>query len=643
MNTIKRRLIDDFRAMARDRRGSALLVSLMVMVGLSLLGLSFVAISETETAIASHERDSSQALDAAESGAKMVVEWFQDPSWAKTNHFLPNNDPALKTARTIAGGIPGNDYYKGLSSADLLFDTPYTVQNGRFYGDEAHADVIINYSNSTGLTFLNSLNALMFTTDANVGSGATAAIEGGGVRITEIRVYAPPVIGGTFDTTTGFWGTIGSRYGLATIKVTASKFGPTEVKKTDLSTATPLATRFVKIIVNQWPFPGPQGPIQSNANIQTGGNFGVHWGRMTAQGDMDIKIPLVGLNWFDAWDHPHFEHGYDSSDPWQPAHAYAVDEVVHPSTGPNGNSYICTAAGTSGAAAAEPAWSTFATGTTISDAGALRWKVRGYPALYPNTVSASSPTQIDQYNWLYELINKTYEDPWFEARARGDITNATSLGNNSIQPYPYQDWTLDETNAPSAGYSNWFQKQTTTIPKSSQMKQVIFPRIDYDFWKDIAVTGAGTQNVFYLQWVSADQFTDGITTKGFAKWVNTVTGATPGYYFFDTQNKQNPQGAGAPGTLTPAFTVNSADDGHILQMAGFIYLNAAEFGTTGIGGPDGYQNYPGEPYRDVGYQLVSKTTGGSPAQTRGRIFIGPGGTVAPYDGANNNTRDWEDL
>ena len=44
----------------RDSRGSALLVSLMVIVGLSLLGLGFVAISETENAIAKNEQSALQ-------------------------------------------------------------------------------------------------------------------------------------------------------------------------------------------------------------------------------------------------------------------------------------------------------------------------------------------------------------------------------------------------------------------------------------------------------------------------------------------------------------------------------------------------------------------------------------------------------
>src|SRR6185369_13086303 len=114
-----------------------------------------------------------------------------------------------------------------------------------------------------------------------------------------------------------------------------------------------------------------------------------------------------------------------------------------------------------------------------------------------------------------------------------------SDGATGDQPYPYDLPTLDPVNQPQSGFSSWFQNQVRTDPKPSRMKQVVFPRIDYNFWKDIALSGAGTQGVYYLQWVSGDLFTNGVTTKKMAKWVNTVTGAPPGFYFFETQNKQN--------------------------------------------------------------------------------------------------------
>src|SRR6266496_3634394 len=87
-----------------DNRGSALLVSLMVIVGLSLLGLGFVAISETESAIAKNQQNALQTQAIAEAGAKVVVEWFQDPLWAETNAAMPVNSAApaaIKTTRIV--------------------------------------------------------------------------------------------------------------------------------------------------------------------------------------------------------------------------------------------------------------------------------------------------------------------------------------------------------------------------------------------------------------------------------------------------------------------------------------------------------------------------------------------------------------
>src|SRR5687767_3945989 len=105
----------------RGDRGSALLVSLMVMVGLSLLGLSFVAISETENAISVNERNKTQTAAVAEAGAKAVVQWFQDPDTMLARGLLPTNDDDFKIERTVAA-------YKGRyksEAGDVLCDTPF--------------------------------------------------------------------------------------------------------------------------------------------------------------------------------------------------------------------------------------------------------------------------------------------------------------------------------------------------------------------------------------------------------------------------------------------------------------------------------------------------------------------------------------
>src|SRR6185295_17684867 len=90
-------------------RGSALLVSLMVIVGLSLLGLGFVAISETETAIAKNQQGALQTQAIAEAGAKLVVEWFQDPIWGEANGAQPTNSVCASYGTTpcSTSGTPG--------------------------------------------------------------------------------------------------------------------------------------------------------------------------------------------------------------------------------------------------------------------------------------------------------------------------------------------------------------------------------------------------------------------------------------------------------------------------------------------------------------------------------------------------------
>ena len=138
----------------RDSRGSALLVSLMVIVGLSLLGLGFVAISETESAIAKNEQNALQTEAIAEAGSRMIVEWFQDPTWGETKAAMPLNSDAAVTSATIptAGAIKTlrstSDGYSGVYkplASQKLCDKPFRPdQQHRFYGDEDHADIIIN-------------------------------------------------------------------------------------------------------------------------------------------------------------------------------------------------------------------------------------------------------------------------------------------------------------------------------------------------------------------------------------------------------------------------------------------------------------------------------------------------------------------
>src|SRR5438270_6009634 len=145
----------------QNSRGSALLVSLMVIVGLSLLGLGFVAISETESAIAKNQQNALQTQAIAEAGAKLVVEWFQDPAWGEA-HGMPTNTGtvvatalptagAIKRQRTLGGSQPYTGFYKPQTSKKLL-DKPYRPgSDDRFYGSENSADIDINRTSAASL------------------------------------------------------------------------------------------------------------------------------------------------------------------------------------------------------------------------------------------------------------------------------------------------------------------------------------------------------------------------------------------------------------------------------------------------------------------------------------------------------------
>ena len=263
----------------RDR-GSALLVSLMVMVGLSLLGLSFVAISETENAISVNERNKTQTTTVAEAGAKAVVQWFQDPNTANARGLLPTNTGLFKTIRVV-------NAYTGVYKPPpaLLFDTPFGPREpDMFYGSEERPDIlIVRGRNPESTTFLNNFNANMFY---NNDHGEVVAI----------RVYAPPIVGGNL--VNGFW-VGGQRYGVATISVTAERRRNREDANTVMSQS------ICRLVVAPFPLPGPSGAIQAIGGIDTNGAYEVHWGAVESEQTATntyIKRESTAFPWFDAYD-----------------------------------------------------------------------------------------------------------------------------------------------------------------------------------------------------------------------------------------------------------------------------------------------------------------------------------------------------
>ena len=570
MAAVKRLALRVMRA--TGEKGSALLVTLMVMVGLSLIGLGYVALSETESAIAVNERNAAQTLHVAEAGGLMVVEWFQNPKWARAENLMPANIDAIKVERRIFVGTT-KEYigrYKSTAST-VLCDKPFKpFSEDRFFGTENNPDVLIN--DRTHPVWLAEFNIALFNKDgAATGTAACGGCdnrEGG--RITEIRIYAPPTDGAVINSQPGWTdpGTSGipavrgfveggTRFGLATIRVTATKFNKPDCGPY-VSGCRTVAQRLVKFVVAEWPFPGPQGPIQSNANIGTTGNYHIHWGKITSTLDTDLKRPYTSIPWIDAFNHTPFERGYEAA----------------------------------------------VTGTNSTK-------------VWPTDVTSTD--NLQNHDWLYELIGRTFEDPWYQARARGRIeqmTAGTDLTTDVAHEFRYDDPTLTpgtpvcdpcgSEKGASPGQSNMFQGQTKA--QSRYWTNALFPRIDYDFWKQVAISADSQDNIYYLRWTSKDNFQDRAgNTRTFRQWVDVFatppagTGpkSKPGFYFFDTQNKQNPQSSRG-GIVTPKIDMSGGN----MQMKGFVYVNTEEMSITGLGGYEHYYNMPGEVFRDIGYRKV---------------------------------------
>lgn len=290
-----------------DSKGSALLIALMVMVVVTLLGITYLFQADTENLIARNERDRAQVLGIAEAGARMVKTWYDRPIFndisSPSRLFLNAHDLRKKKYYDVAqrlinvDGDPGTAalsssdpgwvyYMEGLTApgspasdtdpnhALRFFQKPYRGSTlVTLLGTEDGPDISISEDSASSdvRDFLAAINTALFTEHRITG------------RITKIEIYEPPYInlGGQWE-----------RFGVGTVKVTAAKFRPATGGGEEK-----LAERVVKMVLNEAPYPGPQGPLDSCQGIQASGSFEVHWGAVTAVADVEINTSSLDGKW----------------------------------------------------------------------------------------------------------------------------------------------------------------------------------------------------------------------------------------------------------------------------------------------------------------------------------------------------------
>lgn len=253
---------------------------MLITVILTLLGISFLLMGETESRIAQNEKRTSQALYVAEAGARAVKRWFDRPGTAirfplpgevdrTLRVIIDETDPYDPVDETPADGVVGSfPYYKqgvdlDSNGRDDLFDRPY--RTGMLHsplGTPDGPDLRIDQADAGALIFLEDLTADL------VGEFPG---EPGGVysRIDRIDIYAPPYIEIGAN-----WG----RYGLATIKVIASIYAPGP------SGDRIVAQREVESVVAEVPYRGPYGALHSCSSLTFTHNtdLSVHWGAVSS-------------------------------------------------------------------------------------------------------------------------------------------------------------------------------------------------------------------------------------------------------------------------------------------------------------------------------------------------------------------------
>ena len=318
-----------------DATGSALLIAIMVMVVVTLLGITYLFQADTENLIARNERDRAQVLGIAEAGTKMIKAWYDHPIRddisSPSHQFLNTYDLRKKRYYDVAQRLINHDGDPGtapLSSSDpgwvyymegftapgspasdtdpdhalTFFQKPYrgsTVVT--LLGTEDGPDISIAEDSASADVrgFLAALNAALFTEQRVTG------------RITKIEIYEPPYInlGGAWE-----------RFGIGTVKVTASKFRPATGGGEEK-----LAERVVKMVLNEAPYPGPAGPLNSCQGIEASGSFEVHWGATTAMADVEFNIPALDTKWDSAIPWMNHTDYCDLGRPWEVGPNYMTD------------------------------------------------------------------------------------------------------------------------------------------------------------------------------------------------------------------------------------------------------------------------------------------------------------------------------
>lgn len=259
-------------------KGSALLITLMVLVVLSLTGLSFIFLADTENLISNNYYRGMTALVSAQTGVYAINSWFNNPT--RTADLVPPAASMDFTTRAYApdgGGTATKWKAGGVVAGIRPFDKPYVgavdtnTAVHQFFGTEDDPDVVIDIASAAGKSYMHTLNSTLF--GVAYAAAADVVPQGGGVHIRRIALYAPPVGPYPADPTDAR----NQAYGICTALVEAEMVNPS---------GQVVATRRVRGIITDINYSVAGEALDVDGDIGINGNVRIHWGNMKSTEQM---------------------------------------------------------------------------------------------------------------------------------------------------------------------------------------------------------------------------------------------------------------------------------------------------------------------------------------------------------------------
>jgi len=502
---------------AKMKRGSALLVALMVMVVLSLTGLTFLYVSDTENAISNNYARALETLYTAQSGIYLVNQWYQSnagtfsPGGAGLRPRLADMTLNARPGATDGSGSGTDTTYKNGVQANF-FERPFSgavdtpaVYN-QFFGTEDTPDMVIDIDGN-GADYLAEMNDKLFGTDSQPDSKK--------VRISKLEIYAPPM-SPYADNPTFYDATKdparNTAFGVCTVKVTAEMLQGSNV----------VATRVVQGVISDINYSTSNVALDTGGSLEVNGAAMVHWGHARAESNYahnNWNHFGIGAVW---WIDP-------TTNMVEPCSACYGDATGQPMEGitmydpwfmfrSRGSFEIGTGAGNF----------TLPTGLGACTGNAVAYTPRAYTGV--------SPWNDPTVGFDSTLINPALCTPHTSKGAIDVAYNVFACDPNVAFGGGFR------------GYTYWKNIVTKLAKDNPKVKYLRPVAVDADLWE----TGDGTQNTF----------------EG---WTN----GQEGIFFFESLDGQVPRND-LSNVVTAEINIKGG-----WWSKGVIYLNATDFRMTG--------------------------------------------------------------